>query len=81
MKIETTKERVYKSVSQVERVSIKNPSLPVLSCIFLEAENNILTLKATNLEIGIITSIPVKVITEGKVAVPAAVLSQFLANK
>lgn len=80
MKIETTKDRVQKSISLIERISTRNPSLPVLSCIFLEAEENILTLKSTNLEIGIITSIPVKVITPGKVAVPALILSQFLGS-
>lgn len=80
MKIECIKEKLAKAVSQAERVTTKNPTLPILGCILFEASKNNLVLKATNLDLGIEISIPVKVVTDGKVAIPGAILNNFLST-
>ncbi len=56
-------------------------TLPVLSCIFLDAKkNNTLTLKATNLDLGAEVIIPAKVTEEGAVAVSPSILGSFISN-
>jgi DNA polymerase-3 subunit beta len=46
----------------------------------MKAEKGTLTLKATNLDLGISISIPVKIIEEGEIVVPAQVLNSFLSS-
>lgn len=60
------------------RVSTKHITLPVLQCVLLEVKNGVLTVKATNLEIGIEATITATVTTEGTVAVPAQILLQTI---
>lgn len=80
MNIECTKEKLSYAVSKAERITSKNITLPVLSCILLEAKNSTLTIKATNLDLGIEISIPVKVLKPGKVAVSGTILNNFISN-
>lgn len=80
MKLELIKNRLKEVVGIAERVTGKNLSLPILSAILLEAKNNSLTIKATNLDVGLEIELPAKIIEEGSVAVPAGVLSSFLGN-
>lgn len=62
----------------VSRVSTKHVTLPVLQCILLEVTNNTLTLKATNLEIGIEGVVEVVTEEEGVIAVPSSILVQTI---
>ncbi len=80
MKIECLREKLISAVSKVEKVTGKNISLPVLACILLEAKNGNLSLRATNLDLGIEISIPAKVEEEGIVAVSGSVLNNFISN-
>ncbi|MEK7136148.1 MAG: DNA polymerase III subunit beta [Patescibacteria group bacterium] len=80
MKIECLKNKLQKAVSTAERATAHNLSLPVLRNIILVVENNNLVIKATNLEIGLEITLPVKVIKDGIVACNPAVLSGFLSN-
>lgn len=80
MKIECIKDKLLEAVQKAEKVAGKNPTLPILSCLSLEAKGSILTIRATNLDIGVELAVPVKVIAEGAIALPANVLLQFLAN-
>lgn len=66
------------AVSRAEKVAGRNPTLPVLAGLYLEAKGTTLTIRATNLDLGISISLPVKVLEEGSVVVPAQVLSAFL---
>ncbi|MFZ2522855.1 MAG: DNA polymerase III subunit beta, partial [Minisyncoccia bacterium] len=66
------------ALNKAERITAKNITLPVLSCILLEAENSTLIIKSTNLDLGIEISIPVKVIKPGKVAVSGSILNNFI---
>ncbi len=80
MKIECIKEKLSSAISKAERVTGKNNTLPVLGCILLDVKNNTCTIKATNLDMGIKMTIPVKASKEGIVAVPGTVLHNFISN-
>jgi DNA polymerase-3 subunit beta len=80
MKVECLKEKFCLAVSKTEKVTGKNMTLPVLSCILIEAKGNSLVLKSTNLDLGIEVVIAAKVAKEGVAAVPGAVLNGFLSN-
>jgi DNA polymerase-3 subunit beta len=80
MKIESIREKLSDAVSKAEKIAGKNPTLPVLAGLYLKAEKSALTIRSTNLDLGISITIPVKVIEEGEVVVPAQVLSSFLSS-
>ena len=80
MKIECLKEKLHMAVSKAEKVASKNITLPVLSCLLFETKGSYLIIRSTNLDLGLEISIPVKVEEEGKVAVPAQIISSFLNN-
>lgn len=80
MKIECLKEKLIEAVSVVDKLSGKNQNLPILSCVLITADKNSVSLKATNLDVGIEISFPAKVYKEGSVAVPGSILSSFLST-
>jgi DNA polymerase III subunit beta len=80
MKIECIKEHLGEAVGKAEKIAGKNVTLPVLSGLYLSAHKNVLTIKATNLDIGISIELPVKVIEPGSAVIPAHVLSSFLSS-
>lgn len=80
MNIICAKEKLREVIQKAEKVTGKNSTLPILSTLYLEAKNNTLTIKATNLDVGIEISIPVKVEKEGVCAVQATTFSQLLGN-
>jgi DNA polymerase III subunit beta len=80
MNIECVKDKFLDAVQKIDKITGKNLSLPILSCVSLEAKGGEILLKATNLDMGIEISFPAKVIVPGKVAIPNNVLLQFLSN-
>ncbi len=80
MKLICTQENLAKSLTYLERVVGKQSTLPILSNFLLETENGRLKLSATNLEIGVISYIGAKIEKEGKIAIPAKLLSNFIHN-
>lgn len=78
MKFGTTKDRLLGGIQLAERIVGKKETLPVLSCILIEANRHDVVLRATNLEAGIEVSCPAEVTDPGSIAVPAAILSQTL---
>ncbi|MDP3962814.1 MAG: DNA polymerase III subunit beta [bacterium] len=81
MRIECAQGKLREAVGLAERISGKHMTLPVLSCLLLEAEkNNTLTIRATNLDLGIEISIPAKVEDPGVVAVPGQTLASFVGS-
>jgi len=78
MHVTISRETLLDRLELVSKVSTKHVSLPVLQCVFLEAKDNQLTLRSTNLEIGIESAVDVTVIEEGCVAVPAGTLTQTI---
>ena len=80
MKIECIKEKLTWGLDKISKISGKNPTLPILSCILFEAKKGLLKIKATNLDFGAEVSIPAKVIEEGILAVPGNVVANFIEN-
>jgi DNA polymerase-3 subunit beta len=77
MRITTTKEKFLQAILLAERIVGKKESLPVLSCVLLEATQK-LSVRATNLEAGIEITIPADIEEKGTVAVSATVLAQTI---
>lgn len=80
MKIECTTNKIKNAIVTAERITGKNLTLPVLGSILLSVEGKVLTIRSTNLSIGINITIPVKVTKEGVVAVRGDVLSHLFSN-
>lgn len=78
MKFAIQQEDLQKALDIVAGVVPGKTTLPILTCILVEADKNGLTLSATNLDISILTSTDkADVQAPGKVAVPAAKLVNF----
>lgn len=80
MKIECTKENLSTALQKLEKVTVKNSTLPVLKCIFFKAESKSIRLKATNLDIGVEIEIPGRVNEKGEFAVPSDVATYLFTN-
>ena len=65
------REPMLAAMSKVMGAVGSKSALPVLSCVFISAENNMLILTATDLEIEVKTSVECKVEEQGKVVVNA----------
>ena len=80
MKLICTQDNFKKAVYSCERMVSKQNTLPILNNILFEAKKNGLNLSATNLEIGVQTKIGAKVEKEGKITIPARIISNFSSN-
>ena len=78
MKFTITTNKFKKVISLASHLCGNNLTLPILNNILLSLENNILEISATNLEIGLSISLPIKSETEGKIAVPGKILNDFV---
>jgi large subunit ribosomal protein L17 len=80
MKIDCVQTKLAEALRKTERVSGKNTTLPILSAVLLEVKGGQLFVRATNLELGVEISIPVKVEKEGVVAVSSQALSSYISS-
>jgi DNA polymerase III subunit beta len=80
MKVEIGFQKLKEIISMVERASGKHLSLPTLSCILIEVGKNTVTFRSTNLEIGVEVVLTARTEGEGKVAVPAHIISSFVSQ-
>jgi DNA polymerase-3 subunit beta len=84
MKISTLQENIKNGLSLVGHLAGKNINLPILNNILIEAENGIIKLVSTNLEVGITCLIRGKIEKEGSLTVNAKIINDYitlLANK
>lgn len=80
MKFECTKERFLKAFSKVEKISSKGGTNPILKCVLLDGKDSSLILKATNLDLGIEVTLPIKLDTPGSIAISSSTLGSFIAG-
>ncbi|MFZ2484524.1 MAG: DNA polymerase III subunit beta [Minisyncoccia bacterium] len=80
MKIECIKEQLEEALNKADKIAGKNTTLPVLSGFYLDAHQNTLSIKATNLDLGISIGLPVKVLEPGIVVVPAHTITSFISS-
>lgn len=80
MKLECQREKLRLAVGLAERITGKNLSLPVLGYILLSARHQTITVRATNLDLGVEWRLPARVAEPGEVLVSGAVFYNFLSN-
>lgn len=80
MKLICTEDNFKKAIFNCERVVSKKNTLPILNNILFETEKGGLKLSATNLEIGVSSKIGAKIEKEGRITVPAKLISSFSNN-
>ena len=80
MKLECKIEEFKNKISQVEKITGKNLTLPILNSILLIASGKSLKLRATNLSLGIEVEIPAKIEKEGVLAVSGIILNNIFSN-
>lgn len=71
MKITCPKERLSVAVSQIQGAVSPKTTLPILANVLLDAEEGVLNLTATDLDIGIQYKIPVDISEPGSTTLPA----------
>lgn len=80
MKLKVTQENLSKALNYVARVASNRSTLPILSNVLLQVENNQLSITATNLDIAIKSQIGAQVQQEGSLTVPAKLLQDLISS-
>jgi len=80
MKLECELEKIKNGILQVEKITGKNLTLPVLSSILFIASGKSLKLRATNLSLGVEIEIPAKIEKEGIIAISGITLAGIFSN-
>jgi DNA polymerase III subunit beta len=80
MKITFLSDNLQGKIAFLNHAVSTRGQLPILSNFLLEAKNGKLTISATDLEIGISSTIPVNVEKEGSTTIPAKNFSDLLSN-
>lgn len=78
MKFSINQKDLYRALNIVRRAVAKNQTLPILTGIFLNLENNTLTLKSTDLELGIEYKLNVEGQIDGSIVLPASHFSNII---
>ncbi|MBU0613646.1 DNA polymerase III subunit beta [Patescibacteria group bacterium] len=78
MKLYCTQENLNRGLNIVSHLAGKNTTLPILDNILVSIENGEIQLSTTNLEMGISCKIRGKVEREGKITIPAKLLSDYI---
>lgn len=80
MKVSLLQENLHQALTDVQKCVSARPQLPVLGCILLVAEGDKIQFFATDLQFGMMTTVPGKVEVPGKVAIPAKVFTDLIAT-
>ena len=78
MIFKTQKEVLVEAIQTVQGVITTKISLPILSNILIETQNNKIKLTATDLDIGITCVIPVQIKEEGAITIPARKFGEII---
>ena len=79
MKINTTKNSLFSALNETNKVIPIRTTLPILSCVLLEARKDLLYITATDLEQTISTTIAAKTVEEGKTALSSGRFLEIVA--
>ena len=80
MKLEILQENLSAALNQIHRIIPTKPQLPILSSILLEADKNNITLSATDLYVGIKTTVSGKVTKPSNVAIPGRIFYSIITS-
>ncbi len=78
MKLQSTQENLSKGLNYIIKAVSSNPSIPVLANVLIETTKDELKLSATDLELGVTTTIGADIKKEGKITVDARTLAEFV---
>ena len=78
MKLSVSQDKLARSLAVVGRAVATRSTLPITTHVLLKASDSSLELSATNLEISISCKIDAEVQTQGSIAVPARLLTEFV---
>jgi len=78
MKLKILQEQLNQALSQAEKITGKDATLPILSNVLLKADKNALTVIATNLETGVSWKLLSKIEEDGAIALPAQMFSGLI---
>ena len=77
MKNSTSKSELQRALQKLSKATPTRSTIPILSCVLVESAEEGTTLKSTDLEITIITSIESSIEETGSVAIPLQPLSEI----
>ena len=75
MKLECSLDKIKYAVTQAEKITGKNLTLPILNSILIIASGKSIKIRSTNLSLGIEIEIPAKIESEGVVAIKGDITS------
>ena len=78
MRFSVQRNDLFKGLQKVSSVVPSRSLLPILGNILFSAQNNSLTLSATDLEISITTQIPIKGKENGNIAIPSRIINEII---
>ncbi len=80
MKIITIQSNIREAISTVEKAVAINPNLPILKNILIKADHDTVYFITTDLRISVTARVSGKIIEEGSITIPIALLSGIIAN-
>jgi len=80
MRVKCITNKLTNIISKIEKITGKNLNLPILNCALLEAKDNKLIIKSTNLDLGVEIFLTTEVEEDGIIAVPGSILKNLLSN-
>jgi len=78
MRIKTQKEPLFRAIQALQTIISTKATLPILSNILIETQKNNIYMVATDLDVGISLNLPVEVIEEGGITIPAKRFSDIV---
>lgn len=80
MNFTCNRELIQKYILNAERITGKNLSLPILNSVLISTNKKNITIRSTNLEVGVEFHLPAEITTEGSIALPGTLFSNILAG-
>jgi DNA polymerase-3 subunit beta len=80
MKISLLQENLQRVLQDLQKLVPSRPQLPILSCIYIEASETEVLFSVTDLQVGIRSKVPAKVLEAGKAAIPAKIFIDLVTN-
>ena len=81
MEIKIGQEKLAKALNNVSRVAAgARATLPILSNVLMRVDGNKVTLTTTNLDMAVVSYLPVSQSEDGVVTVPARLMAEFVGN-
>jgi DNA polymerase III subunit beta len=78
MEIQIDREELFKTISRVQNIIEKRSTMPILSTVLFSAESEILSVSATDLEVGFDQKLAAKVIEPGSMTIPGRKIFEIL---